>query len=41
MTAREGSASYFAELSRDLLGAPQEESTTDAVVQRALEVVRS
>ena len=40
MTTREGSASYFAELSRDLLGAPQEEPTTDAVVRRALEVVR-
>ena len=41
MTARDGSASYFAELSRDLFGAPQEETTTDAVVRRALEVVRS
>ena len=41
MTARESSASYFAELSRDLLGAPQEEPTTDAVVRRALEVVRA
>ena len=40
MTARDGSASYFAELSRDLFGAPQEETTTDAVVRRALEVVR-
>jgi GAF domain-containing protein len=41
MTARESSASYFAELSRDLLGAPQEEPTTDVVVRRALEVVRA
>ena len=41
MSARDGSASYFAELSRDLFGAPQEETTTDAVVRRALEVVPS
>ena len=41
MTARDGSASYFAELSRDLFGAPHEEPTTDAVLRRALEVVRS
>ena len=33
MTARDGSASYFAELSRDLFGAPHEEPTTDAVRQ--------
>lgn len=41
MTARESSASYFAELSRDLMGAPQEEPTTEVVVRRALEVVRA
>jgi GAF domain-containing protein len=39
MTTHDGSASYFAELSRDLFAAPHEEPTLDVVVARALEVV--